>query len=93
MRIVGGLAAVSLLLFGGAVPAQAQDGCTTDLVRKLVTAEDEDSPYPIVERDPDGTVHVYPQNVVPGTVYTVNNALEAAGQTVGHVLAWVDCVG
>lgn len=87
-----GVAAACLVVAGLAVPAQAQDGCTSDLVRKLVTAENPSSPYPIVERDPDGSIHVYPQNVLPGTVYTVNSVINAAGQTIGHVLVWVDCV-
>lgn len=90
--VIRALVAACCAVVALAVPAQAQDGCTSDLIRKLVTSDNPDPAYPIVERDPDGTIHVYPQNVVPATVHAVNSAIDTAGQTVGHVLAWVDCV-
>lgn len=79
-----------------ATPAAAQDGCTTDLRDKLVgdlfTAEPGDPPYPIVERDESGSVHVHPQNVVPAATYTIGNVTATVDRAVGAVVAWVDCV-
>lgn len=95
--IFRGMAAASCMVLALAAPARAQDGCTSQLVQDLgqilfVDSED-DPPYPIVTLNPDGSVTVHPNNVVPAVDYALDRNLATAGQIVTAVAAWADCVG
>ncbi|HYP22767.1 MAG TPA: hypothetical protein VEV43_04270, partial [Actinomycetota bacterium] len=66
-------------------------GCTTDLLVALLSAEG-GTEYPIVERTPEGSIVIHPQNIEPAVGETADRLVNAPGSIVTAVGTWVDCV-
>lgn len=91
--VIRGLVAASCVVLALAAPAQAgaADDCTTELLVALLSGPG-GTQYPIVERTPEGSIVIHPQNIEPAVGEVADGALGAPGATVTALETWVDCV-
>lgn len=91
--VIRGLVAAACVVLALTAPAQAgaADDCTTDLLVALLSAEG-GTEYPIVERTPEGSIVIHPQNIEPAVGETADRLVNAPGSIVTAVGTWVDCV-